>query len=273
MTYDFDWRLLLKKSECKSRDSNQSKSIQLSSIDGWSSEKLPKLVIIWTFDKVKSERFPSNTRPGKFTKKRDISARISSFEIFLVDSEKYIVPWLEKPSYNDIVKTQWTQEWHNLLRDKTKKLNTVFSNRPIRFQASFKNIGGIMRLQYEVKDYTKLPPCPPDLVSQISPHLEKLNGAEIRLWKDHTFVGGPKGWLNNEMAEWEHNNSKAQGTLYVKIKHESEFSPYPNFSEGRQDYWTGFAIDFLIGRIIPGFKDLQGHVTGADHQLDFDVMQ
>ena len=70
MTYDFDWYSLLKKSECKSRDSGQSKSIQLSSIDGWTSDKLPKLVIIWTFDKVKSDRFPSNTRPGKFTKKR-----------------------------------------------------------------------------------------------------------------------------------------------------------------------------------------------------------
>ena len=56
MTYDFDWHSLLKKSECKSRDSSQSKSIQLSSIDGWTSDKLPKLVIIWTFDKVKSDR-------------------------------------------------------------------------------------------------------------------------------------------------------------------------------------------------------------------------
>ena len=79
MTYDFDWRSLLKKSECKSRDSGQSKSIQLSSIDGWTSDKLPKLVIIWTFDKVKSDKFPSNTRPGRFTKKRDTRIRKKTY--------------------------------------------------------------------------------------------------------------------------------------------------------------------------------------------------
>ena len=271
MTYDFDWRSLLKKSECKSRDSGQSKSIQLSSIDGWTSDKLPKLVIIWTFDKVKSDKFPSNTRPGRFTKNRDISAIISSFDIFLVDSEKYIVPWLEKPTYNEIIKTQWTQEWHNLLKVKTKQLNTVFSNRPIRFQASFKNIGGIMRLQYEVRDYTKLPACPTELRSLLSNHLQRLVGTGIRLWKDHTFVGGPKGWFNNEIAEWEHNNSKNQGTLYVKLLG-GDFVPYPDFTEGRQDYWTGFAIDFIIGKLIPGFDDLQGHIVGSDHQLNLEEL-
>ena len=77
MTYDFDWYSLLKKSECKSRYSGQSKSIQLSSIDGWTSETLPKLVIIWTFDKVKSDKFVDSDDDDDEFIKADLAKNLS----------------------------------------------------------------------------------------------------------------------------------------------------------------------------------------------------
>jgi len=49
--------------------------------------------------------------------------------------------------------------------------------------------------------------------------------------------------------------------------------PYPEFSEGKQDYWSGFGIDFLMAKEIPGFEDQGGHITGSDHRLDFTSVQ
>ena len=31
---------------------------------------------------------------------------------------------------------------------------------------------------------------------------------------------------------------------------------YPGFKKGREDYWTGFAVDFLMDREIKFFEDL-----------------
>ena len=71
------------------------------------------------------------------------------------------------------------------------------------------------------------------------------------------------------MARWEHENiSKKSGTLFIK-KPDLEWEEYPSFSEGRQDYWSGFAIDFLMGKELPHFIDHGGHETGVDHALDF----
>lgn len=272
MSGEFDWRNLLEKSESKSRGSNTGNRIQLSSIDAWKSERLPKMIVIWTFRKNKSDAFPSNSRPGRFSKKRDLSATVESFELFLIDSDQYAVPWDETPSHAQIVQMQWTQEWHEILREKVQKLNSIYSERPIQFQSSFKNIGGIMRLQYEIKNYKKLPPAPPDLEELLTPLLETLIGTQIRLKKDHSNSGGGEGWFDNRMAKWEHENRKDAGNLWVKLPR-GEWKEYPEFSNGRQDYWTGFAIDFLMAKLLPGFEDMGGHATGVDHSLDFDSIQ
>ena len=52
-----------------------------------------------------------------------------------------------------------------------------------------------------------------------------------------------------------------------------EWEAYPSFSEGKQDYWTGFAIDYLISHEIPHFIDRGGHETGVDHKLNFELEQ
>ncbi len=267
---EFDWRALLKKSESKSRGSETGKRIQLSSIDGWKTESLPKLIIIWTFDKNKSDAFPSNSRPGRNSKRRDLNAIVSGFELFLIETEDHVVPWEETPSHAELVQMQWTQEWHNKLREKVGRLNLKYNDRPIQFQSSFKNIGGIIRLQYEVKNYNKLPPCPSDLEELLSPLLQILVGTEIRLWKDHS-PEYPEGWFDNQMAEWEHNNRKDSGKLWVKLP-KKEWEEFPEFSNGRQDYWTGFAIDFLMAKLLLGFEDMGGHATGVDHKIDFDTI-
>jgi hypothetical protein len=226
------------------------------------------MIVIWTFRKNKSDGFPSNSRSGRFSKRRDLSATVESFELFLIDSDQYAVPWTETPSHAQIVRMQWTPEWHNTLKEKALKLNSIYCDRPIQFQYSFKNEGGIMRLQYEIKNYKKLPPAPADLEELLSPLLDTMIGTQIRLWKDHSKNSGPKGWFDNKMAKWEHENQKKPGQLWVKLP-EGEWLVYPEFSNGRQDYWTGFAIDFLMAILLPGFEDMGGHLTGVDHTLDF----
>ena len=59
----------LEKSENKSRNITSGRSLRLSSIDGWTADKLPKLLIVWNFEKTSTDAFPSLTRPGKFSKK------------------------------------------------------------------------------------------------------------------------------------------------------------------------------------------------------------
>ena len=49
--------------------------------------------------------------------------------------------------------------------------------------------------------------------------------------------------------------------------------PHPFFKEGRQDFWTGFAIDYLVSHELPHFIDGGGHQTGMDHKLDFENPQ
>ena len=70
-------------------------------------------------------------------------------------------------------------------------------------------------------------------------------------------------------SEWENqHNLKKSGILYVK-RPNLDWQAYPQFSEGKQDYWSGFAIDFLISQEMPNFVDRGGHETGVDHTLDF----
>ena len=273
MADEYDWRRRLKTSESKSKGSDTGNSVMMSSIDGWNKQNLPKLLIIWRFDKERSDRFPSNSRPGRFSKARDLSATIVSYELFLIDSEHYIVPWMEKPSHSELVKTKWSKKWHEKLSEKVDKLHKKYSDRPIKFQKSFKNEGGIIRLQYQVSNYKNLPKCPPDLENLLSPELDRLVGSEFKLWKDLSmYSGGPKGWLDNNMAKWEHTNIKHHGLLSIKMEG-GNWIEYPDFKKGREDYWTGYAIDFLMDKKLPTFKDLGGHAKGADHRLEFENKQ
>jgi hypothetical protein len=168
---------------------------------------------------------------------------------------------------------QWTQKWHKKLKIKAEKLNHLHQECPVKIQYSFKNIGGKMRLQYEIKNYKNLPACPNELSNLLAPQLDKLIGAELKLWKDLSmYPGGPRGWLDNNMARWEHNNIKHTGVLNVNLREEG-WVKYPDFKKGREDYWTGFAIDFLMDKQLPFFEDLGGHEKGADHRLDFQNTQ
>ena len=42
----------LSKSENKSRNIKRGKGLQFSSIDGWTEDKLPKLLIVWNFERI-----------------------------------------------------------------------------------------------------------------------------------------------------------------------------------------------------------------------------
>ena len=46
-----NWLKELSKSENKSRNIKRGKGLQFSSIDGWTEDKLPKLLIVWNFEK------------------------------------------------------------------------------------------------------------------------------------------------------------------------------------------------------------------------------
>ena len=273
MTSGDNWLERLEKSENKSRSVGSGKGLRLSSIDGWTEDKLPKLLIVWNFEKTSTDAFPSITRPGKLSKKRDIEATVVSYEMFLITKEaNSVVPWEGRISHHELVKLDWTEEWLEELKEVGKSLNEKYSNRPINFQLSFKN-GKYLRLQYKIQNYTKLPKCPTDISEVLSPHLDSLINIKFRLKKDHTSNGGKSGWYDNEMGRWENeNNMKASGTLYVK-RPGFEWEAYPSFSEGKQDYWTGFAIDYLISHEIPYFVDRGGHETGVDHKLNFELEQ
>ena len=89
-----NWLKRLEKSENKSRSLSSGKSLRLSSIDGWTEDKLPKLLIVWNFEKTSTDAFPSLTRPGKFSKKRDIEAIVDSYDMYLItDEDASVVPW------------------------------------------------------------------------------------------------------------------------------------------------------------------------------------
>ena len=267
MPREVNWLEKLTTSENKSRGSNSGKNLRLSSIDGWTGDSLPKLVIVWTFEKESSDAFPSISRPGRFSKKRDLYAKVESYELFLIDSEEYIVPWDEVPSHSDLIKMSWTPEWIAELKEKAGRLNKKYADRPINFQLSFKN-GSYLRLQYQITDYRRLPACPYEVAELLHPQLFHLIGTEFKLWKDHSTSSGPVGWFTNEMAKWENErNLKESGTLFVRISGQ-DWKAVEDFTEGRQDYWSGFAIDHLMAQELPGFKDQGGHVTGSDHPLD-----
>jgi len=265
-----NWLQILTKSENKSRKVGTSKTLRLSSIDGWSEDKLPKLIIVWSFEKISTDAFPSITRPGKFSKKRDISAKVKGYEIFMITNDNNaIVPWEGNPTHAELVRMNWTDQWLVDLKKKGQLLNDKYSERPINFQLSFKN-GKYLRLQYKIDNYSKLPKCPDSVSQLISYNLDQLIGVEFMLKKYHSKNGGQNGWYDNEMAKWENQtNLKESGTLYIR-KESKNWIPYPEFSEGKQDYWSGFAIDFLIAKEIPGFEDQGGHKTGSDHKLNFD---
>ena len=155
-----DWRLRLRTSESKSLGIDTGNSVMMSSYDGWREHSLPKLLIIWRFDKKRSRKLPSNSRPGRLSNARDLSATIVSYELFYVDSTDLIVPWAESPRHSELVKMKWSEELHDDLSRKVDSLHEAYGDRPIRFQKSFKNAGGIVRLQYQVSDYRALPRCP-----------------------------------------------------------------------------------------------------------------
>ncbi len=267
-----DWAKLVTDSECKSRSSNSARSLMLSSIDAWTPAKLPKLLIVWTFDKLSSNRFPSPSRPGKLSKARDLEARVESFEVFLVPTGgNWIVPWVSELDHAQIVKTYWTEENMAELAGEVGRLNAIYHDRPITLQSSFKN-GRYLRLQYGINDYRRLPRCPSELDSLVGRHLEGLLNCRIRLRKDHSIHGGPSGWFDNSIARWENETQiKDAGQLYMQYA-DGELEHFPDFREGRQDFWTGFAIDHIMGRVLPGFTDAGGHAVGSDHTIDFREM-
>ena len=268
MSGDDYWLRELSKSESKARGSGTGRGLRLSSIDGWSEEKLPKLLIVWTFDKRSSEGFPSNTRPGRFSKRRDLSGTVTEYEVFLIDSADYIVPWNETPSHAELVTKHWTAEWIVELKQKVGALNRTYKERPINFQLSFKN-GKYLRLQYGVNNYQKLPPCPVSVSKILAPELDSLIGCEFMLHKDHSTHWGPKGWFDNDIARWEHENrKKASGKLWYRMPGQ-DWERLDSFTEGRQDYWLGFAIEHLMAELLSKFEDAGGHQTGFDHRIEF----
>tara|TARA_B100000029_G_scaffold514294_1_gene616570 strand:+ start:3184 stop:4002 length:819 start_codon:yes stop_codon:yes gene_type:complete len=257
------------KSEIKSRGSTTGRSLRLSSIDGWSNDKLPKILIVCTFEKISSDGFPSHSRPGKLTKRRDLSGNISEFEVFYIDSPEYIVPWDDSPNHAELVKKRWTNEWIARLKEKTTALNQIYSDRPIQFQSSFKN-GPYLRLQYGVNNYRDLPKCPPSVMKYISTELDYLIGCEFRLYKDHSVYWGPRGWFDNEIAFWEHENrKKSPGKLWYRIPGQ-DWERLDAFTEGRQDYWLGWAVEDLMTDLLSKFEDAGGHETGLDHRINFE---
>jgi putative alpha-1,2-mannosidase len=74
------------------------------------------------------------------------------------------------------------------------------------------------------------------------------------------------------MGRWENIHGKDSGVLHINYG-DGHWTPHPRFKEGRQDFWSGFAIDYLVSLEVPQFIDGGGHQTGMDHQLDFSTVQ
>src|SRR5690606_24927579 len=212
---------------------------------GWSDGQLPKVLVVVSCDKVKMT--PIRRPDGRQTKARDVEVRIGGYYLYYFEeaSPDVFVAWPGSPTLREITSTRWEYqpEFLERIRSIAREANSL-SSAPVRLQAE-KN-GGLCRLHYVCADHHRLPPCPTDLRALLEPTLDRIVGATLRLWKDHSAIGGPVGYVDEAMLHWEdHNRIKATGRLEVLLRSGDVLS-FPEFKHGRQDYWGGFAIELVL---------------------------
>jgi len=241
--------------------------VRLSSIDGWSDGQLPKVLVVVSCDKVKMT--PIRRPDGRQTKARDVEVRIGGYYLYYFEeaSPDVFVAWPGSPTLREITSTRWEYqpEFLERIRSIAREANSL-SSAPVRLQAE-KN-GGLCRLHYVCADHHRLPPCPTDLRALLEPTLDRIVGATLRLWKDHSAIGGPVGYVDEAMLHWEdHNRIKATGRLEVLLRSGDVLS-FPEFKHGRQDYWGGFAIELVLESLAENLTRTAGGAAGVDLTLD-----
>lgn len=241
--------------------------VRLSSIDGWTTAQVPKVLAVVQCTKRKMR--PIRRPDGRQTKARDIEVRIDAYYLYYIQdiAAELFVPWPGTPTLRQITSTRWQDHptFLDEIRAIAKRANQA-SSAPIKLQAE-KN-GEFCRLHYVCRDHHRLPPCPLDIRKILEPPLQRMVGAKLRLWKDHSAYGGPVGYVDEAMLRWEDEHQrKATGRLEVVLA-SGDVLTFPDFNQGRQDYWGGFAIEVVLESLADNLRRTAGGAVGADLTVD-----
>lgn len=242
-------------------------AVQLSSIDGWREEKLPKVLVIVQCSKEKMEPLPRSD--GTKTKARDIEVLVTSFYVYYItkDHLHLFVDWPGTPTFQEVTATNWKEnpEFLERIREIAKEANNS-STSPVKLVAG-KN-SSLCRIHYNCSNHRNLPSAPPEVVQKVRPMIEPLVGARLRLWKDHSKRGGRTGYLDEAMLHWEDlNDCKSTGRLDVQFK-DGTIQTYPEFRRGRDDFWSGFALELLLEDLNEEMSRTPSGTIGSDLTIE-----
>lgn len=247
--------------------SKGSKSVPLTSIDGWKVEKFPKILVVIERSRKKMKALPRDD--GTESKTRDIEVKLGSYYLYYF-TKKHVdlfVKWPGKPSLKEVTATYWREnpQFLDRIREVAKKANKS-SDAPIKLVAG-KN-GNLCRIHYVCYNHTILPEPTPKVKKWIAPMIDPIIGARLRLWKDHSNNGGKVGYLDEEMLHWEdREGKKGLGRLEVHFS-DGSVKKYPDFKHGRQDFWAGFAIEKILDGLNDELIRTPGGTVGTDFTLD-----
>jgi len=245
---------------------SKGKGVRLSSIKGWTIEKLPKLLVLVYCQKIRAPPIPRMN--GTQTKARDIEVKIEGYSLHYFDETtlNLFVDWPDEPSFEEVTRIKWKErpnfyeDLKLIARNENKK-----SMAPIKLRVE-KN-GERCRIHYGVKDSNQLPTSAREIHELFSEKLDPLIGAVLKLWKDNISGGGTAGYLDKNMVLWEDQNTKSTGRLDV-ILSSNEALAFPKFKQGRQDYWSGFGIETLIAYLNHDLNKTPGGAMGVDLTLN-----
>ena len=242
------------------------KVVPLSSSKGWTEEDLPKILVVIERSRKKMKALRRDN--GTESKTRDLEVTLGSYYLYHFSKEdtNLFVKWPGEPSLKEVWSTNWEEnpEFLDRIRAIAKKANND-SSAPVKLVAG-KN-GSLCRIEYKCANHFDLPKPPPEMTKRIGPMIDPIVGARLRLWKDHTENGGWAGYLDEEMAHWEDREGKETGLLEVHYADE-RIEEYPEFRNGRQCFWGGFALELVLSDLNDELNRARGGNTGSDFTLD-----
>ena len=245
---------------------SKGKSVQLSSIDGWKMEDLPKILVV--IEKATTSMKPLLRDDGTKTKSRDIETEIKTYYSYHLtkDNADLFVRWPGVPSLEEVTATNWKEnpEFLDHIREIAKEANKTSSS-PIKLVAG-KN-QDLCRIHYVCHNHTVLPMLPPELNNRIKNMIDPIVGAKIRLWKDHSDNWGKVGYLDEEMLHWEDRERKKESGLLHVYYPDGRVGEYPDFTGGRQDFWTGMALEMILDDLNEELNRTPGGSIGTDFTI------
>tara|TARA_B100000029_G_scaffold514294_1_gene616569 strand:+ start:2170 stop:3147 length:978 start_codon:yes stop_codon:yes gene_type:complete len=251
------------------------KDIQGSAHEAWKSDKLPKLLLVWEMDKerCKIEREKAHSR--------DVEGTITGFHMYYIRDDSIIVPWTDKSGFSreELKGKKLNPGLKKQLGEIAKEQNKKYSSRSILLTNSFKNTGDTIRIQLHFPDHTTLPSIPREAKNEkwytkLTNTCERMIGTKIRLKKfNKPGLAGERVWLNCNILKMEDRHkqqtgdsakSKDPGELYIQFKGDEEWINIKNWNKGREEYWLGDAIDFIMEHIDPNLIRSKTKSAGVD---------